>query len=160
MMRIIAVFALALCVSGTAYGQTPGADPVAACRAANAGDSAAHIACLENAIAAMRAAPAPAPAAPSEAAAAPRRFTFSPAPRAQEVPPVRVRIVQVSYNHEGLGRFVTDEGQIWRETTPAPSRRHLEPGESYEAEIGPGLLGGYRMNVDGIRWEYKVEPLN
>ncbi|MCL4713460.1 MAG: hypothetical protein KJZ75_01015 [Hyphomonadaceae bacterium] len=160
-MRIIALIALAaLSCAGIALAQTQDApaDPVAACQAAHAEDQSAHIACLENAITALRAAPpAPPPAAVTEA---PRRFVFSPPQPAEATPAVTVRIVQVSYNREGLGRFVTEEGQAWRETTPAPQRRWLDPDEDYTAQISRGMLGGYRMNVEGIRWEYKVEPLN
>lgn len=154
-MRIIAlIFVAALASVGAAAAQSQ-ADPVAQCRAAHAADPAAHISCLENAITAMRAAPAP-QAAESEPQ---RRFVFSPSERAEQTPAINVRIVQVSYNREGLGRFVTDEGQIWRETTAAPQRRRLEFGETYEAEISRSAFGGFRMNIDGIRWEYKVEPL-
>ena len=67
----------------------------------------------------------------------------------------RVQLVRIRYGRDGYGFFTTSEGQVWRETVAAPARRHLEPDQTYEAVIRSTILG-YRMNVDGIRWEYKV----
>lgn len=142
----------AMALIGAAHAQT-GADAVAQCRASYAADPAAHIACLEAALTRQ-------PAAPPAATAEPGRFPFSRQAEREEEQAITVRIVRVSYDSEGLGRFVMEDGQVWRETTAAPRRRHLESGETYTAQIDRGLLGGFRMNVEGIRWEYKVEPLN
>ena len=72
---------------------------------------------------------------------------------------VRVTIVRARYSRDGLGIFTTDDGKVWRETVAAPERRHLESNRTYEGAIHRGIFG-YRLNLDGIRWEYKVEPLN
>ncbi len=154
-MRILVftgLAALALC--GAAFAQTSGSDQIAQCRATHSANPPAHIACLEAALTQQAA------AATQVAAPEARRFPFSRPAEPEETPAITVRIVRVAYDAEGLGRFVTEDGQIWRETTAAPRRRHLDPDETYTAVIDRGLLGGFRMNVEGIRFEYKVEPLN
>jgi hypothetical protein len=154
-MRIFIFTGLAtLALSGAAFAQTStGADPVAQCRAVHGATPSAHIACLEAALTQQLAT-----ATEVEAPDA-RRFPFSRA-EPEDEPAITVRIVRVAYDSEGLGRFVTEDGQVWRETTAVPRRRHLDPGETYTAVIDRGLIGGFRMNVEGIRFEYKVEPLN
>ena len=78
-----------------------------------------------------------------------------------DVPPesVEVRIVSTGYNAAGLGVFRMADGQVWRETTPAPARHHLDPQREYAARIERSRLGGYRLYVDGVRWMHKVERL-
>lgn len=156
-----AVFAAAPAVAQTA------GDPVTACREAHGGDANARIACLELAIERMGAASASAPSqTPRQVEAAqPSRPSWSirgfrASQQAQQEGSVRVQIVRIRYGRDGLGFFTTADGQVWRETVEAPERRHLDPEETYEAVIDRGVIGGFRMNVDGIRWEYKVEPLN
>src|SRR5690606_25816510 len=68
--------------------------------------------------------------------------------RDTEVP---VRIVSVSYDARGLGTFRMQDGQVWRETSAAPERYHLEPDREYTGRIVRGRLGGYRLHVDGVR---------
>lgn len=147
--------------SPVATAQTPD-NPIETCRAAHGDDAGARIACLERAIEAMRAQPASRPSAPETTADRPGwsipGFRAQSATREDER--VRVQIVRIRYGRDGYGIFSTDNGQVWRETVPAPRRRHLDPAQSYEAVIHRNALGGFRMNVDGIRWEYKVEPLN
>lgn len=149
-------------------------DPIASCRAAHSADASARIACLEAAIARMQGrvteaeqqvAQAQQQVAQAEERAESGRPAWSlPGFRARqeaEAGPqeARVQLVRIRYGRDGYGFFTTSEGQVWRETVAAPARRHLEPDQTYEAVIRSTILG-YRMNVDGIRWEYKVEPLN
>lgn len=70
-----------------------------------------------------------------------------------------LHIVGTSYNSRGLGTFRTEEGQVWRETTPSPERRRLEPDEQYTARIVRSKFGGYRMHVDGVKWMKTVERI-
>ena len=144
-------------------------------RAAHGADSL--IACLEGAIARMQGrvveaeqqaatAQQQAAEAQQQAAATTNRTRpswsipgFRDAERAAEPEEARVQITRVRYGGDGLGLFTTADGQVWRETTAAPRRRWLETDETYEATIHRNIFG-FRMNVDGIRWEYKVEPLN
>jgi hypothetical protein len=68
-------------------------------------------------------------------------------------------IIGTSYNSRGLGTFRTEEGQVWRETTPSPERRRLKPDRQYTARVVRSNLGGYRMHVDGVRWMKTVERI-
>jgi hypothetical protein len=70
-----------------------------------------------------------------------------------------LHIIGSSYNSRGLGTFRTEEGQVWRETTPSPERRRLKPDRQYTARIVRSNLGGYRMHVDGVRWMKTVERI-
>lgn len=152
------------------------ADPIAACRAAHGADPAAHIACLEDALRSqMPAKPAVAPAASAATAAAvvppgaapPAQPTGLGAEQAKarqkplDAAPERaeVRIVTSGYNADGLGTFRMADGQVWRETTPAPKRHKLKPNQEYAARIESSKLGGYRLYVEGKTWMYKVERL-
>jgi len=155
-----AVLALTAFAVAPALAQTA-EDPVAACRTAHANDLAARVACLELAVERLR-------AQPTQQQAEDRRPNWAiPGFRAREEAAraedavVRVSIVRVSYGRDGLGRFVTAEGQIWRETVAAPERRWLRAEEApFEGEISRGPLGGFRLNIDGIRWEYRIEPVD
>ncbi|MCM2310615.1 MAG: hypothetical protein NDI84_04350 [Steroidobacteraceae bacterium] len=172
---------------GTAFVASAATDPIAACRAAHAGDSAAHIVCLEDALRASGAAPAavakldgasPAAVAPvAPVAAVPVSGTTAAAPeprptglgaeqaaarqRAPDAAPeqVAVRIVSVTYNAGGLGIFRLADGQVWRETVAAPPRHQLDTGREYAARIERGKVGGYRLYIDGVKWMFKVERL-
>jgi hypothetical protein len=81
--------------------------------------------------------------------------------RPLDAPPERadVRIVSSSYNSEGLGTFRMADGQVWRETTPAPQRHKLKTGREYPGRIETSKIGGYRLYVEGRTWMYKVERL-
>ena len=81
--------------------------------------------------------------------------------RPLDAPPERadVRIVSSSYNSEGLGTFRMADGQVWRETTPAPQRHKLKPGREYPGRIETSKIGGYRLYIEGRTWMYKVERL-
>lgn len=81
--------------------------------------------------------------------------------RPLDAPPeqVSVRVVASSYNYEGLGTFRMADGQVWRETTPAPQRHKLKPGQEYPGRIETSKIGGYRMYLEGRTWMYKVERL-
>jgi len=166
-----------------------GTDPIAECRARHGGEPTAHIACLEDALRARVQTPAASsspgtaaarPAvdtttagAAAVAAAAVTVPAASPGPtglgaeqakarqRPLDAPPERVdvRIVSSGYSYEGLGTFRMSDGQVWRETTPAPQRHRLKPAQQYPARIETSKLGGYRMYVEGRTWMYKVERL-
>ena len=152
------------------------ADPIAACRTAYAGNSAAHIKCLEDALRAAGAASTPAPTptatqATPAATAMPVAVAPPPAGLGAEQVMTRqssadaaseqaaVRIVSVRYTASGLGYFNMADGQVWVETEAAPKRVHLEPGREYAARIERGKVGGYRMYVEGVSWMYKVKRL-
>lgn len=70
-----------------------------------------------------------------------------------------LHIVGTNYNSRGLGTFRTEEGQVWRETTPSPERRRLKPEKQYTARIVRSKFGGYRMHVDGVKWMKTVERI-
>lgn len=160
------IFALAALLAGSiimgvpAFAQGADEDPVAACRSVHAANAEAHIACLETAIQRLRESASQQQAASAE----PGRPAWSlpgfrDRERAAQAEEVRVQLVSVQYGRDGLGLFRTADGQYWRETTSAPARRRLDSDRTYDAVIERALLG-FRMTVDGIRWEYKVEPLN
>jgi hypothetical protein len=158
-MRILAPLALAL-------GTLPAlaADgPIERCRAAHDGDPDAHIACLEAALegrdappAAERAAAKPAeiPAGLGAEQVMETRLQGDASPE-----PVSVRIVAASYDAQGFGTFQMEDGQVWRETEPAPPRHRLKPDAQYTARIERGRVRGYRMYVEGVRWMMKVRRL-
>ena len=149
-------------------------DPIDACRDAHAGDSAAHIACLEQALraagvsqtrGALPSVTAPA-AVPAAAAVVPQPSGLGAeqAKARQRVPDqpleqVEVRVVSVGYNSSGLGVFTLADGQVWRETVATPERHRLHAGREYAGRIERGTLGGYRMYLDGVKWMFKVERL-
>lgn len=170
----LAALALLLLQAPPAAAQTT-EDPIAACRSAHGADAAARITCLETAIARMQGRVA---AAEQEVAQAQQQVAAATQPQAERsgrpawaLPGFRasqeatraeeanVEIVRIRYGRDGYGIFTTADGQVWRETVAAPARRHLNPERTYQAVIHRSILG-FRMNVDGIRWEYKVEPLN
>ena len=177
-MRFLATILL----SSLAAAAAAAPDPIVACRDAHAGDPAAHIACLEQALRAAgvsraggttpaTAAPAAAPTAVPAAAAA--AAVTAPQPtglgaeqakarqRSLEEPPeqVAVRIASVGYNSSGLGVFTLADGQVWMETVAAPERHRLRAGREYAARIERGSIGGYRMYIEGVKWMFKVERL-
>lgn len=179
-MRFLATVLL----SSLAASAAAAPDPVEACRDAHAGDSAAHIACLEQALRKAgvsqaggtqpgKAAPAAAPAAVAAAAPAAASAATVPQPtglgaeqakarqRAPDQPleQVAVRVVSVGYNTAGLGVFTLADGQVWRETVATPERHRLRAGREYAGRIERGSIGGYRMYVDGVKWMFKVERL-
>jgi len=132
------------------------ADPVAAaaierCRSAHAGDAAAHIACLENALRREDAEPG--------TQVGLDQVRQRERERGEGPPPAQVRIVSISYDARDFGTIRTEDGQVWRETEAGSRRPRLDPGTQYTARIERGRVGGYRMYVDGVRWMYKVERL-
>jgi hypothetical protein len=160
-MRSLAIVVLA----AVAESASAGADPIAECRAAHGSDAAAHIACLEDALRTR----VPSPAAPVVAsdASAPPEPTGLGAEQAKahqrplDAAPERVdvRIVSSGYNAEGLGTFRMADGQVWRETTPAPKRYKLKPSQEYVGRIETSKIGGYRLYIEGKTWMFKVERL-
>lgn len=167
-------FLVTVVLAATAAAASAGTDPIAGCRAQHGSDPAAHIACLEDAlrarvptpaaVAAPAAAVAPAAVAAPAAAPGPTGLGAEQATARQrplDAPPerVEVRIVSSGYSHDGLGTFRMSDGQVWRETTPAPQRHRLKPAQEYPARIETSKLGGYRMYIEGRTWMYKVERL-
>lgn len=162
-------------------GSIAAADPVEDCRAAHAGDSAAHIACLEAALRARVAAPprqaaivepssvaasaAPGAAAPAGPVQAPAGLGAEQVRAPRQANPespaeqVAARIVSIRYTAGGLGVFMMADGQVWQETEQAPEHLRLQAGTEYDALIKRGAVGGYRMRIPGTRWMYKVRRL-
>ena len=176
-MRFLATVLLS-CVAASAVAAP---DPVDACRDTHAGDAAAHIACLEQALRAagvsqagsttpVKVAPVAAPtaaavaAAPAATVAQPTGLGAEQAKARQRAPDepleqVAVRVVSVGYNSSGFGVFTLADGQVWRETVAAPERHRLRAGREYAGRIERGSIGGYRMYLDGVKWMFKVERL-
>lgn len=75
--------------------------------------------------------------------------------------PVRldVELTSIRYDNEGKGIFTTATGTVWRETVASPTRSRLDPKRTYRGVITTGLIGGYRLNVEGVVRELKVEPI-
>lgn len=128
------------------------AEAVERCRAAHAADPAAHIACLEDALR-NRGKPQPAEEIGQDQIKARERAS------ADVVETVQIQIVSVEYDARGRGTLRTAEGQVWRETELIDRRPRLSTTQEYKARIERGMLGGYRLYVDGVRWMYKVERL-
>jgi hypothetical protein len=126
-------------------------DVIASCRAAHADNPAAHIDCLERALQA-RDVDGLNRSLGAEQLRSGRESDDGPEQ-------VEVRIASVSYSDEGRGLFATADGQLWRETERSPRSQRLWPGHEYSARIERGVLGGYRMYVDGVRRMIKVERL-
>jgi hypothetical protein len=121
------------------------------CRSAHAGDAAAHIACLENALRSR--------SADVDEQVGLDQVKQRERDRGEGPPPAKVRIVSIGYDSRGFGTFRMADGQVWRETEANKRRPELAPGGQYDARIEHGRVGGYRMYVDGIRWMYKVQRL-
>ena len=138
-------------------------DPVADCRQQHADNTGAHIACLEAALNRLLASPAPAPADQgSEAATVLGSEQVIQKKRATgEITeqPLSVQIVAVQYNSAGQGIFRLDNGQVWRETEVTPRHLRLDAGNPHQATLERGTIGGYRMQVEGVRRMLKVERL-
>jgi hypothetical protein len=136
-----------------------GADAVDACRTAHAGDAAAHIRCLEAALRGESLGPSTVGKEASEppTGLGAEQVAAAQLERQPEPGPAEVRIVSTTYNARGLGTFRMADGQVWRETMPAPERRRLNPDTEYDARIVRARISGYRMHVDGVRWMKTVE---
>lgn len=135
-----------------------GAEVVAACRLAHATDSAAHIACLEEAL--RRGGTTTSPAEPKTNAPAGLGSEQLREQRPAEYhEPVSVQIAAVSYGVDGRGVFQMSDGQVWRETETTPASLRLAPNKPYAGRIERGKFRGYRMYVDGMRRMIKVERI-
>lgn len=97
---------------------------------------------------AAAAAPAATPATPASptAAAAPSRAAAARSQPTTET--IRVRIVSVRRDNTANATFVTDDGQVWRQTD---GRRVNLDEPPFAAEIRPGALGSSFLVPDGKR---------
>jgi len=134
----------------------PPAAAVERCRAAHQADPTLHIACLE---AALQGQPAAKPASNPAVEIGMDQVQARERASADAPQLVAVQIVGVSYDARERGTFRTADGQVWRETELLERRPRLSTSKQYTARIERGVVGGYRMYVDGIRWMYKVERL-
>ena len=102
-----------------------------------------------------------------EYAATPRRIAPTPTDRVvaervlKKPDPIRiaVELTAVRYDADGKGVFTTANGTVWRETVAAPTRSRLDARRTYKGVITSGLMGGFRLNVEGVVRELKVEPI-
>jgi len=152
-------------------------DPIAVCRAEHSHDAGAYTRCLEAALRAVRDHDHAEPEAGTARDAGPESETsvdtdssiaepsglgaeqVRDTARESEEQEVSVVIVGTSYNHAGLGTFRLADGQVWRETTPSPRRRHLDPETQYAGRIVRGKVSGYRLHVEGVRWMKTVKRI-
>lgn len=136
-------------------------DPVSDCRQQYADDPAAHISCLESAVHRLslqsESAKAAAKAANSMGVEQVKQNQRASGEITDQ--PILVRITSFAYNSQGMGQFRLENGQVWRETEKSPRQYRPETGQQYEATIERGKVGGYRMQVEGIRRMLKVERL-
>jgi hypothetical protein len=151
-----------ICLGFLASNAQADTDPVQECRQAHADDPTAHISCLEAALTALK---------DATSSAAPANEASSVVLGAEQVQqkqrasgevvdqPLSVRIVSTRYTSQGLGVFMFENDQIWRETEAMPQHLRLEPDQAYTATLERGKVGGYRMQVEGIRRMLKVERL-
>lgn len=72
---------------------------------------------------------------------------------------IEVELTAVRYDADGRGVFTTSSGTVWRETVTSPTRSRLDPRRTYKGIITSGLMGGFRLNVEGVVRELKVEPI-
>jgi hypothetical protein len=72
---------------------------------------------------------------------------------------IAVELTAVRYDADGKGVFTTANGTVWRETVAAPTRSRLDARRTYKGVITSGLMGGFRLNVEGVVRELKVEPI-
>lgn len=70
-----------------------------------------------------------------------------------------ISFIAVRYDADGRGVFRTDSGSLWRETVVTPKTQRLRPGQRYTGVITRSVLGGFRLNVEGVVREFKVEPI-
>jgi len=135
--------------------------PVAECRAEHSRDSPEYVRCLEAALEATdRNSADQAGHTAAEPVPEPRPAGMGAEQvRDAEDAELSVRIVSTTYSSRGLGTFRLANGQVWRETTASPTRKHLDQGKPYTARIVRGRMGGYRMHVDGVRWMKTVERI-
>lgn len=72
---------------------------------------------------------------------------------------IEVELTTARYDSEGRGIFTTSSGTVWRETVASPVRSRLDPRRTYKGVITSGLIGGFRLNIEGVTRELKVEPI-
>ncbi|HET6563821.1 MAG TPA: hypothetical protein VFG52_00295 [Xanthomonadales bacterium] len=136
-------------------------DPVTDCRKSYADNPTAHIACLEAALQDRPDTQQPGSTAAEASTVLGSEQVIQKKRASGEITeqPVAVQIVAIQYNSAGQGVFKLDNGQIWRETEVTPRHMRLDPGDPYQATLERGTIGGYRMQVEGVRRMLKVERL-
>lgn len=72
---------------------------------------------------------------------------------------IEIELSAIRYDADGKGVFTTSTGTVWRETVASPVRSRLDPRRTYKGVITNGLMGGFRLNVEGVVRELKVEPI-
>ena len=72
---------------------------------------------------------------------------------------IEVELTAVRYDADGKGVFTTSTGTVWRETVTSPVRSRLDSRRTYKGVITSGLMGGFRLNIEGVVRELKVEPV-
>lgn len=72
---------------------------------------------------------------------------------------LEVELTSIRYDQQGKGVFTTATGTVWRETVASPARSRLDPRKTYKGVITTGLIGGFRLNLEGVVRELKVEPI-
>lgn len=72
---------------------------------------------------------------------------------------IEVELSAIRYDADGKGVFTTSTGTVWRETVASPVRSRLDSRRAYKGVITSGLMGGFRLNIEGVVRELKVEPI-
>lgn len=72
---------------------------------------------------------------------------------------VSIEIVAIRYDQNDRGVFTMQSGALWRETVTTPRTQRLDPRKRYRGVITRGVLGGFRLNVEGVVREFKIEPV-
>ena len=88
---------------------------------------------------------------------------FTSQSRAPDQAPVRPKAVMTS----SVIRRMPCRSQIARTSgtklsccgITSPARSRLDPRRTYKGVITSGLMGGFRLNVEGVVRELKVEPI-
>ena len=140
-----------LFAAAAALSRPAASDPADDCAARHGGDSDAHIACLVAALRAGEGGTVEAPPPRATAGLGTEQIRQAQPDKGKADREVPVRIVQASYDRAGIGTYRTEDGQVWKETMPSPAHRRLAADKPYTGRIVRGLLGGYRLHVDGIR---------
>ncbi len=84
-----------------------------------------------------------------------RQTRFEP----KESQTLTATIAEASYSLRDRLIVILDNGQIWRQSQGGERKLRLSPKRTYEVEIKPGLISGYKMNIKGQNRTIRVERL-